>query len=190
LKYCSNCGSDQIKFIIPEGDTYKRFVCDNCNSIHYDNPRVIVGCLPIYNHKIVICKRAIEPCIGKWNLPAGFMENGESVHEAAVRETLEEANARIELQGLYTLFNLPHANQVFIIYRGRLLDLDYSPGEESLEVVLFREDEIPWQDIAFSMVEETLRLYFRERDNGGFETHTRTIVRISKEPRRYRIETP
>ena len=189
MKFCSHCGS-KVQLRVPDGDNRDRYVCVDCDTIHYQNPRVVTGCLAAWEDKVLLCRRAIEPRSGYWTLPAGFMENGESVHEAAVRETLEEANARIELQGLYTLFNLPHANQVFIIYRGRLLDLDYSPGVESLEVGLFREDEIPWQDIAFSMVEETLRLYFRERDNGGFETHTRTIVRISKEPRRYRIETP
>lgn len=189
MNFCSNCGAS-VALRIPEGDNRARYVCDGCETIHYQNPRVVTGCLASWQDQVLLCRRAIEPRSGFWTLPAGFMENGETVHEAAMRETLEEANARVELDGLYTLFNLPHANQVFIIYRGRLLDLDYSPGVESLDVALFREDEIPWRDIAFSMVDETLRLYFRERPAGEFGVHTRTIVRVSKLPRSYRIEAP
>jgi ADP-ribose pyrophosphatase YjhB (NUDIX family) len=173
---------------VPEGDNRERYVCDDCSAIHYQNPRMVTGCLAEWEDRVLLCRRAIEPRSGLWTLPAGFMENGESLHEAAMRETLEEANARVELCGLYSLFNLPHVNQVFIIYRGRLLDLDFSPGEESLEVALFREHEIPWQELAFPMVTETLRRYFSDRAKGGFGLHTGTVVRVSETPRRHRIE--
>jgi len=150
LKYCSNCGSDQIKFIIPAGDNYKRFVCDNCHSIHYNNPRVIVGCLPIYDQKIVICKRAIEPCKGKWNLPAGFMENGERAEEGALRELKEETGLDGDIIKLHCIYSIPHVNQVYIIFLTRITNWTADPGTESLEVRLFDQSEIPWGEIGFT----------------------------------------
>ena len=150
MNYCSNCGSDQIKFIIPEGDNYERFVCDNCNSIHYNNPRVIVGCLPIYDHKIVICKRAIEPCKGKWNLPAGFMENGECAEEGALRELKEETGLDGNIINLHCIYSIPHVNQVYIIFLTRITNWTADPGTESLEVRLFDQSEIPWGEIGFT----------------------------------------
>ncbi|HEC15385.1 MAG TPA: NUDIX domain-containing protein [Sedimenticola sp.] len=187
MNFCSHCGA-RVRLRVPEGDNRERYVCTDCDTIHYQNPRIITGCLPEWEERVLLCRRAIEPREGFWTLPAGFMENGEAAHEGAVRETLEEAGARVELAGLFSLFNLPHADQVFMIFRGRLLDLDFGPGEESLEVALFAEQEIPWEELAFPMVGETLRLYFRDRAAGAFGVHAGTVVRLSKRPRRYRIE--
>jgi len=187
MNFCSQCGA-KVELQIPEGDSRQRHVCPDCDTIHYQNPRIITGCLPEWEGQVLLCRRAIEPRDGYWTLPAGFMENGETTHDGAMRETLEEANARVEVDALFSLFNLPHADQVFMIYRGALLDLDFSPGEESLEVQLFTEDEIPWDELAFPMIEQTLRLYFRDRLAGRFATHVGTIQRISKRPRRYCIE--
>ncbi len=135
---------------------------------------------------MLLCKRAIEPRYGFWTLPAGFMENQETTHAGAARETLEEANARVEIRGLYTLFDLPRISQVYMLFRGNLLDLNISAGDESLEVGLFAEDEIPWDEIAFSAVHETLRFYFQDWASGDFKTRVGTIERVSDEPRRYR----
>jgi len=149
LNYCSKCGSDQIRFRVPEGDTYHRFVCDNCNTIFYQNPRIIVGCLPIISDQLMLCKRAIEPQKGLWNLPAGFLENGEKAEEGAARETLEESRASVEIVKLHLVFSLPKVNQVYLHYLARLKNHDFGPTNESSEVRLFKTAEIPWDDIAF-----------------------------------------
>ena len=185
MKYCSQCGA-QLEFKVPEGDDRPRFVCPECASIHYQNPKMVVGCIPVWEDRILLCRRAIEPRYGLWTLPAGFMENGETSQQGAARETLEEANARVEVGGLYSLFNLPHIDQVYMLFRSQLLDLDFSPGKESLEVNLFREEEIPWEAIAFPVVQETLKLYFTDHKAGGFPLRSGTIVRLPGSPRRYR----
>jgi ADP-ribose pyrophosphatase YjhB (NUDIX family) len=148
---------------------------------------MVVGCLPEWQDRLLLCRRAIEPRYGLWTLPAGFMELGETLQEGAARETLEEAGAQVEMGELYTLFNLPHINQVYLLFRSRLLELDFAPGTESLEVALFREQEVPWMDIAFPVIRETLWLYFRDRARGDFGLHTGDIVRVPGELRRYRI---
>ena len=148
-----------------------RFVCERCDTVHYENPKVVVGCIPEWEDRILLCRRAIEPRHGFWTLPAGFLENGETAAAGAVREALEEAEARVEIGALYTFYNLPHINQIYLMFRGRLLDLDFGPGSESLEVRLFREDEIPWHDLAFRTVGETLRHFFHDRARGQFEFH-------------------
>ncbi len=170
MKFCSHCGS-AVVFRLPEGDHLPRHVCPACGAIHYQNPKMVVGCIPEWEDKILLCRRAIEPKYGLWTLPAGFMENGETTLEGAVRETWEEAGARIEIGALYTLFNLPHINQVYLMFRARLLDLDYQSGIESLETRLFSETEIPWDEIAFRTVHSTLELYFQDRKKGGFDFH-------------------
>lgn len=170
MKYCSLCGHP-VEFKIPEGDSLPRYVCPSCGEIHYQNPKMVVGCIPEWEDKILLCKRAIEPKYGFWTLPAGFMENGETTAEGALRETWEEAGARVELGPLYTLINLPHINQVYLMFRGKLLDLDYQPGTESLDVKLFTEAEIPWGEIAFRTVHASLQLYFQDRKNGGYGFH-------------------
>lgn len=149
MNFCSNCGSDKIGLIIPEGDTYQRFVCENCGVVHYQNPRIIVGCLPIYQNKILLCKRAIQPQQGLWNLPAGFLENGEKAEEGAARETYEESLAHVEITKLHVVFSLPKVNQVYLHFLAKLKNEQFGPTDESTEVQLFDIDEIPWADIAF-----------------------------------------
>jgi ADP-ribose pyrophosphatase YjhB (NUDIX family) len=174
MKFCSHCGTGVV-VRVPPGDDKPRHVCDNCGTIHYKNPLMVIGSIPEWEGRILLCKRAIEPRLGYWTLPAGFMELGETTSAAAVRETLEEANARIELGDLYTMLSVPHANQVHIFYRARLLDLDFGPGAESLEVALFAEDEIPWEDIAFRTISTTLRHFFADRREGQFQTRSGDI---------------
>jgi len=148
---------------------------------------MVVGCVPEWRGQLLLCRRAIEPRYGLWTLPAGFMEQGETLQEGAIRETLEEAGARVAIGTLYTLFNLPHVNQVYLLFRSQLLDLDFAPGSESLEVALFRERDIPWMDIAFPVIRETLWRYFRDDSRGAFGLYSGDIVRAPTEPRRYRI---
>ena len=171
INYCSQCGAP-LRFEVPPGDTLKRHVCGLCSSIHYQNPKLVVGTLPVWEDKILLCRRAIEPRRGKWTLPAGFMENGETMAAAALRETSEEACARVELDDLYTLISVPHISQVHAIYRARLLDLDFSAGQETLEVRLFAEDQIPWPEIAFRTIARSLQHFFEDRRSGVFALHT------------------
>lgn len=170
MNYCSLCGAP-VRLGVPPGEHLPRHLCDACGTIHYENPKMIVGCVAAWQDKILLCRRAIEPRLGLWTLPAGFMENAETTEQAAARETLEEANARVDIEALFTLFNVPHINQVHIFFRARLLDLDYAPGVESLEVALFSEGEIPWENVAFASVRETLRHYFADRRNGAYAFH-------------------
>jgi ADP-ribose pyrophosphatase YjhB (NUDIX family) len=155
--------------------------------VHYQNPKVVVGCIPEWEDKVLLCRRAIEPRYGLWTLPAGFMERGETTLAGAARETLEEANARVAIGPLFSLFNLPHIDQVYLLFRGELLDLDFHPGTESLEVRLFAESEIPWDELAFPVVKETLGLYFRDRAAGREGLRVGDIVREDGELRRYRV---
>jgi ADP-ribose pyrophosphatase YjhB (NUDIX family) len=153
---------------VPDGDSLERAVCDACGHIHYENPKIVVGCLPVYGERILMCKRAIQPRYGLWTLPAGFMENDESASEGAAREAMEEANARVEIEDLYTVYSIPHINQVYMMFRARLLDLEVSPGVESLEVKLVTESEIPWGELAFAMVKRTLDHFLEDRRRGVF----------------------
>jgi ADP-ribose pyrophosphatase YjhB (NUDIX family) len=170
MKYCSVCGAS-VELRIPPDDNRERHICTSCGEIHYQNPKLIVGAIPVWNDNILLCRRAIEPRHGLWTLPAGFMENGESTTEAAIRETLEEANARIAIGDLYSMYSLPYINQVHLLFLAKLLDLDFSPGQESLEVKLFSEAEIPWDEIAFRPVRYSIELYFAERSSGKFSFH-------------------
>jgi ADP-ribose pyrophosphatase YjhB (NUDIX family) len=176
MKYCSNCGA-AVTLKIPAGDTLPRHVCDACSTIHYQNPKMIVGCIAEWEDRILLCRRAIEPRLGLWTVPAGFMENGETTALGAARETLEEANARVEVGPLYAMYNIPHINQVYILFRARLLDLDFSAGTESLEVRLFDENEVPWESIAFATVRNTLNHYYADRKAGEYRFHLGTIER-------------
>ena len=171
INFCSQC-SAAVSLQVPPGDTLERHVCLSCGTIHYQNPKLVVGSLPEWEDKVLLCRRAIEPRVGLWTLPAGFMENNETLAEAALRETTEEACARIEIGEMFTLISVPHISQVHAIYRARLLDLDFSPGIETLEVGLFAEHEIPWQEIAFRTIAMTLRHYFADRRAGRFSFHT------------------
>lgn len=183
MNYCSHCGSARLESLVPEGDTLPRVVCADCHTIHYQNPRVVVGCLPVWQTGVLLCKRAIEPRFGLWTLPAGFLENGESLEAGAMRETLEEANARVAIEHLYTVISLPHINQVYMMFRAALCDLDFGPGSESIEVRLFDEDEIPWELLAFRTIARSLRRYFLDRKLGTRATHVSTLVkRLPHEP--------
>ena len=160
MNFCSHCGSNKIQFIIPQGDTFQRFVCENCGRIYYDNPRIIVGCLPVYKKKIMLCKRAIQPQLGLWNLPAGFLENNEKPEDGAARETLEESLAKVEIIKLHVVFSLPKVNQVYLHFLAKLHDTHFGATTESLEVRLFEKEDIPWEDIAFHSSTYALEKYF------------------------------
>lgn len=178
MNFCSNCGSAEIGLAVPEGDNRPRFVCSSCREVFYHNPKIVAGCIAEWQGKILMCKRAIEPRCGKWTLPAGFMENEETVHEAALRETHEEASAKAVNLSLYTLYNLPHINQVYMIFRGELVGGCASPGDESLEVALMEEKDIPWDEIAFPVIRESLELYFEDKRNRSFTLHYGDMRRL------------
>ncbi len=188
MNFCSSCGHP-VHVRIPPDDNRERHVCTQCGTIHYQNPKMVVGSIPLWDEhgsgKVLLCRRAIEPRHGYWTLPAGFMENNETTAEAAERETMEEAGARVELQALYSLMNVPHVHQVHMFYRARLLDLDFSAGTESLEVKLFSEAEIPWDDIAFPTVSHTLRFFFADlaahRNGQSFGLRSMDIRRKMRE---------
>jgi len=176
MRYCNKCGAE-VAGRIPAGDNRLRYVCVSCEEIHYQNPKIVAGCIPEYKGKVLLCKRAIEPRYGYWTLPAGFMEMEETSLEAAMRETLEEANAKVVVSELYTVFNLPDVSQVYMMYRSQLLDLDFSAGEESLDVKLFTENEIPWDNIAFTTIKYTLKFFFQDQRHKKFRLHTGDIIR-------------
>ncbi len=176
MNYCSHCGAEVI-LKIPQDDDRQRYVCISCETIHYQNPKVVTGCIPVWNDEVLLCKRAIEPRFGLWTLPAGFMELGETTVEAALRETLEEANARVNIQNLYVVIHLPHVNQVYMMFRSQLLDLDFAPGKESLEAELFHEQAIPWESLAFGAIRQTLDFFFRDRQNGEYPLHIGDILK-------------
>jgi ADP-ribose pyrophosphatase YjhB (NUDIX family) len=175
VNYCSSCGS-AVARRVPNGDNRERFVCDACGTVHYQNPKIVTGCLPVHGDKVLLCRRAIQPRQGLWTLPAGFLENGETSTEGAARETKEEACANVAIEGLYTVFNLPHISQVYMFFRASLLDLDFAPGFESTDVRLFREDEIPWNELAFPVVRDTLEHYFRDRPTGIYPVRVGDIL--------------
>lgn len=176
MNFCSHCG-EAVILKIPEDDNRQRYVCISCEMIHYQNPRVVAGCLPVWEDKILLCRRAIDPRYGLWTLPAGFMELGETTVEAAARETLEEANARVNIQGLYVVINLPQVDQVFMMFRSQLLDLDFAPGVESLAVELYTKQDIPWNSLAFGTIRQTLDFFFEDRLTGDYPLHIGDIVK-------------
>ena len=180
MKFCANCGAPVVQRV-PPGDTLTRWVCEHCGEIHYQNPKLVIGTVPEHEGKVLLCRRAIEPRYGYWTLPAGFMENNETTAEAAIRETQEEAGANIALGKLFTLLNVARVHQVHMFYLATLLDLDFAPGEESLEVQLFSESEIPWDDLAFPTIRTTLELFFADRvkmrEGGSYGFHTQDITR-------------
>jgi ADP-ribose pyrophosphatase YjhB (NUDIX family) len=175
MKFCSACGQPVVSKI-PEGDHLPRFVCTSCGTIHYENPRIIAGCIPEWKGKLLLCKRAIEPRRGFWTFPAGFMENGESLQQAAARESMEEALARVEIGSLVSIVHVLEARQVHMTFRARLLDLDFGVGPESLETRLYDESEIPWDAIAFRSVDFALRAYLDDRKLGREELHYKDLL--------------
>jgi ADP-ribose pyrophosphatase YjhB (NUDIX family) len=177
MNFCSRCGARVVQRI-PDGDNLPRWVCESCSTIHYENPRMIVGCVCEWDNRILLCRRAIEPRYGLWTVPAGFLENGETTAAGAQRETLEEANARVAIEDLFSLYNLPHINQVYLLFRGHLMDAAIGAGAETLEARLFDESEIPWNELAFATVRNTLQHYLSDRRNGRFSLHLGTIEPI------------
>jgi len=175
MKYCNQCG-DPVLVRVPDGDNRPRFVCDSCQTVHYQNPRIVAGCVPVWDDRVLLCRRAIEPRRGYWTLPAGFMENGETMQQAAERETLEEACARVRDLQLYTLFDLPHINQVYMFFRAQLVDLDFSAGDESLEVRLFDQQDIPWSELAFPTIGRTLECFFADRVQQTFPVRNEAVT--------------
>jgi ADP-ribose pyrophosphatase YjhB (NUDIX family) len=189
MKFCSEC-AHPVSLIVPPDDNRLRYVCNQCGVIHYQNPKMVIGSIPVWEQdgevRILLCKRAIEPRYGYWTLPAGFMENSETTTDAAIRETEEEAGARIELHELFSLLNVPHVHQVHLFYRATLLGLDYAAGIESLEVKLFSEAEIPWDEIAFPTVAHTLKFFFEDlkkvRNGGTYGMHSLDIKKSLRNP--------
>ena len=168
MRYCSKCGSDQIDFKVPVGDNIKRYVCSACDSIFYTNPNLIVGTICIKGDQILLCKRNSEPRFGLWTLPAGFMENSETLQEGALRETKEETQASPKIIAPYSAFSLTHISQVHFFYLADLGNESFGPTSESSAVELFDEKDIPWDQIAFPTVTKTLKYYFEDRKNGDF----------------------
>lgn len=175
IQFCSACGHPVV-LRIPDGDNRERHVCENCGAIHYQNPRNVVGTLPIWEDRVLLCKRAIEPRLGFWTLPAGFMEMGETVAQAAVRETQEEAGVQIEVGALFSMLSVPHVNQVHLFYLAHMRSAHCEAGTETQEVRLYAEQEIPWDEIAFPTVAHTLRFFFADRAAGHFGVHTLDIT--------------
>ena len=175
FKHCKTCGSP-VSYSIPPDDNRERATCTACGAIHYENPLNVVGTLPVWHDQVLLCRRNIEPRHGFWTLPAGFMELGETTAQGAIRETTEEAGARVELLGLYSLINVVRVGQVHLFYRARMLDIDFVPGPESLEARLFTEAEVPWHEMAFRTSKMTLEFFFADRREGRFGFHTADIA--------------
>ncbi len=175
INHCRQCGSAVENRIPDDGDTKLRAVCSACHTIHYINPLNVVGTIPLWGDKVLLCKRNIEPRKGKWTLPAGFMELGETTAEGAARETVEEAGAQFEMQALFSLINVARVGQVHLFYRATLLSPEFDPGTETQEAILFDEADIPWDEIAFRTVKETLEQFFADRRAGQFGFHVLDI---------------
>ncbi len=175
IKHCRVCGAPAL-YVVPADDNRERAVCTACAEIHYENPINVVGTLPVWGEQVLLCRRNIEPRYGFWTLPAGFLELGESTAEGALRETDEEAGARVELQGLFTVLNVVRVGQLHLYYRARMLDTTLAPGPETIEARLFREDEVPWDQLAFRTVRQTLEHYFADRRGGTFPVHAGDIA--------------
>ncbi len=167
IKFCTACGSP-TQLRVPLDDDHKRAVCTQCEQVHYTNPKVVVGCIPEWDGKILLCKRNIEPRKGFWTLPAGYLENGESVQDGAIRETREETRAEAKIIEPYRMFNIVMVNQIYLMFRAKLLSDQFGPTTESIEVRLFDEEEIPWDDIAFKSIYQTMRHYYQDRKNKHF----------------------
>lgn len=183
MKYCSDCGGS-VSSKVPAGDNRERFVCEACDLVHYINPRIVAGCVPVWEDRVLLCKRANKPRYGYWTLPAGFLENNETIVAGATRETLEEANAEVANLDLYTIYSLPHISQVYMFYRAEMTTPEFSPGFESLEVALFQEAEVPWDELAFPVIRETLEHYFSDRPSGVFPVRSQDII-VNRDPTRF-----
>lgn len=188
MKYCSDCGQP-VERRIPAGDHLLRHVCPACGAVHYRNPKVIVGCVPEWKDgRILMCRRAIEPRLGRWTFPAGFLELGETSAEGAAREAVEESRAEVEIGDLFVVINVPYVSQVYLIHRARLKAPDFGPTLESSEVVLMREDEIPWDQIAFPTIWHSLKFYYADRASGARGIHALDLT--VRPPRPEQAEVP
>ncbi len=174
MSFCSVCGHSTIEKI-PLGDQKIRKVCTHCGTIHYVNPKVICGALALWEGKVLLCRRAIEPRYGLWTLPAGYMELFETMEQGAARETREESEAEVDIEQLYCMYNIPRIGQIYVLFKTQIKDGFFGAGEETLESRLFEEHEIPWNDLAFPSVERTLRHYFEDRKNNVFPMHLETL---------------
>jgi len=179
MKYCSSCGS-KVELKVPQDDNFPRYCCTNCDAIHYQNPNIVTGTIPIMKDRVLLCKRAIHPRPGMWTLPAGFLENGETLGQGAFRETLEETNTEVKMGNLYAIFNIPQISQVYMLFFAEVLREDFGETPESLEVKLFKEEEIPWQELAFPFVPIVLKNYFADRKVNKFDLKVETIERPVK----------
>ncbi len=175
MNYCSHCGQ-AVVFRVPDGDTLPRYICPDCGTIHYQNPKVVVGCVAEWEGRILLCRRAIEPRSGFWTLPAGFLENGETILQGARRETLEEARAEVDDVHFFSLLNVAHISQIHVFYRGQLVAGAFDAGHETLEARLFAEDQIPWEDLAFPTVRHTLDWFCQDRRRGQFGVHVHDVA--------------
>jgi ADP-ribose pyrophosphatase YjhB (NUDIX family) len=174
IKHCKACGGATV-YRIPADDNRERATCAVCHLVHYENPLNVVGTVPVWGDQVLLCRRNIEPRYGLWTLPAGFMELGETVEEGAARETLEEAGAHFEMQGLFSVLSVVRVGQVHMYFRARLLDTTFAPGPETIEARLFREEEIPWDKLAFRTVRDTLGYFFADHGRGRFEVHCAAV---------------
>ena len=179
MKYCSSCGS-KVELKIPQDDHLPRYCCTNCDAIHYQNPKIVTGTVPIMKDRILLCKRAIHPRNGLWTLPAGFLENEETIGQGAFRETQEETNTEVKMGNLYAIFNIPQISQIYMLFFAEVLREDFGETSESLEVKLFKEEEIPWKELAFPFVPLVLKHYFEDRKNNKFDLKVETIERPGK----------
>lgn len=179
IRYCCICGTPTT-FDVPDGDNRPRHMCTACGFIHYENPRLVVGCVAEFEGKILMCRRAIQPRLGYWTLPAGFMENGETTSEAAARETLEEAGATVSIDAPFAMISIAHIHQVHLFYRGHLIQDNHAAGEESLEVALVSPSEIPWDALAFRSVRICLERYLADRAAGIFGFHESSLEAIAE----------
>jgi ADP-ribose pyrophosphatase YjhB (NUDIX family) len=174
IKYCRACGT-LVAYVVPADDNRERAVCPSCSTVHYENPLNVVGTVPVWGTQVLLCKRAIEPRRGFWTLPAGFLELGETTADGALRETIEEAGAQIELGPLFSVLNVARVGQVHLFYLATMRSQVLAPGSETLEARLFREEEVPWDEIAFRTVRESLRYFFDDRRRGQFGVHCADI---------------
>ena len=175
MNFCSNCGHKVSLKAVP-GDFLPRYVCEHCETIHYQNPNIITGALPVWEDKVLLCKRGIQPRKGFWNVPGGYLENGESVEDGAVREVWEEAQTKVLITGLHTVYSIPKINQIYMHFLADLQTLNFQATEESLEVLLFSETEIPWKEIAFASSKFTLKRFFEDRKKGIRQVHLGKFV--------------
>jgi ADP-ribose pyrophosphatase YjhB (NUDIX family) len=171
MNYCSSCGADALSWEIPPDDNRHRYVCHHCDTIHYQNPKMVVGCLPIYDDKILLCRRAIEPRLGFWGLPAGYLEMGETLEEGALRETTEESGAQVELIRLHAVYNIPRISQIYFFFLARMTSPDLNIGPETQEARLFAPAEIPYEEMAFPSSVFAIRRYLQYKDQGFEGVH-------------------